>query len=231
MCGRYVITWQPDEISERFQLRRIPEGMFQTYMNFNAAPTQELPVIIIDDSGERVLRPMQWGLKARWARPGDKKAIAPFNARAESVLEKKMFKDLVKNRRCLVPANGYYEWQNRGTHKQPFLVRPEGDELCAFAGLYDEFVPIGSDEPVASFTILTTEPNTFAGQFHNRMPVILERPEEAEWLDPTETDPAALIPLADAYPGPMEAWPVSKAVNNTRNNSPELADPIADPDQ
>lgn len=230
MCGRYVITWQPDEISERFQLRRIPEGMFQTYMNFNAAPTQELPVIVIDESGQRVLRPMQWGLKARWARPGDKKAISPFNARSESVLEKKMFKDLVKNRRCIVPANGYYEWQNRGTHKQPFLIRPDGEEFCAFAGLYDEFVPMGMDEPVASFTILTTEPNAFAGQFHNRMPVILEQPEEDAWLDPTETDPMALMPMADAYPGPMEAWPVSKAVNNARNNSPDLADPVADPD-
>ncbi len=230
MCGRYVIVWEPDEVSERFQLRRIPEGMFQTYMNFNAAPTQELPVIVIDDSGERVLRPMQWGLRARWARPGDKKAVSPFNARAESVLEKKMFKDLIKNKRCLVPAMGYYEWQNRGTHKQPFLIRPEGEELCAFAGLYDEFVPMGESEPHASFTILTTEPGEFAGQFHNRMPVILDRADESEWLDPTEQDPAALLPLADAFEGPMEAWPVSKAVNNTRNNTPDLIDPIPDPD-
>jgi len=230
MCGRYVITWQPDEISERFQLRRLPEGMFQTYMNFNAAPTQELPVIVIDDSGERILRPMKWGLMARWAKPGGKTPIAPFNARAETLLEKPMFRNLVKRHRCLVPANGYYEWQNRGDHKQPFLIRPEGEELLAFAGLYDEFVPQGASDPVASYTILTTAPNSFASQFHNRMPVVLDPANEAAWLDPTVTEPTEIMHLTDAYAGPMDAWPVSKAVSNVRNNNPTLADPIPDPD-
>lgn len=228
MCGRYVVTWQPDEISERFQLRRLPEGMFQTYMNFNAAPTQELPVIIIDESGERVLRPMRWGLKARWSKPGDTKAPAPFNARAESVLEKPMFRNLVKNKRCLVPARGYYEWQNRGDHKQPFLISLPDEELIAFAGLYDEFTPQGEDEPVASYTILTTDPSEFAGQFHNRMPVILDREDEDDWIDPTNTDPRGILPLATAYEGEMEAHAVSRAVNNVRNNDPSLIDPIED---
>lgn len=228
MCGRYVITWQPDEISERFQLRRLPEGLFQTYMNFNAAPTQELPVIVIDESGERVLRTMQWGLKARWAKPGDKRAVAPFNARSESLLEKPMFRNLVKNKRCLVPARGYYEWQNRGDHKQPYLISLPGDDLIAFAGLYDEFVPIGEDEPVASYTILTSEPSTFAAKFHNRMPVILDRTEEADWIDPTVSEPRTLLPLADPYQGEMEAYPVSRAVNSVRNNTPELIAPIAE---
>jgi putative SOS response-associated peptidase YedK len=230
MCGRYVITWQPDEISERFQLRRLPEGLFQTYMNFNAAPTQELPVIVIDEAGERVLRPMSWGLRARWAKPGDKKAVAPFNARAESLLEKPMFRNLVKSKRCLVPARGYYEWQNRGDHKQPFLIQPEGDDLIALAGLYDEFVPQGEEEPAASFTILTTAPNDFAGQFHNRMPVILEKEEEADWIDPSITDPVAVVGMADAYPDPMRAWPVSRDINNVRNNDEHLIEPIEDPD-
>ncbi len=189
MCGRYVITWQPDEISERFQLRRLPEGMFQTYMNFNSAPTQELPVIVIDEAGERVIREMRWGLKARWAKPGDTKAVTPFNARADTLLEKPMFRNLVKSKRCLVPARGYYEWQNRGDYKQPFLISLPDAPLIAFAGLYDEFVPQGEEEPVASYTILTTAPNEFAGQFHNRMPVILDPDEEADWIDPSITDP------------------------------------------
>jgi putative SOS response-associated peptidase YedK len=230
MCGRYVITWQPDEISERFQLRRLPAGMFQAYMNFNAAPTQELPVIMIDEAGERQLRAMKWGLMPRWAKAGDKKGIAPFNARAESLLEKPMFRNLIKSRRCLVPARGYYEWQNRGDHKQPYLIRPEGDELLAFAGLYDEFVPNGEDDPVASFTILTTAPNDFAGQFHNRMPVVLERDDEDTWIDPSISEPVEVVGMADAYAGPMEAWPVSKAVNNVRNNTEDLPNPVTDPD-
>lgn len=226
MCGRYVVTWQPDEISERFQLRRLPEGLFQTYMNFNAAPTQELPVIVINESGERVLRPMQWGLRARWSKPGDKKAVAPFNARAETVLDKPMFKNLIKSKRCLVPARGYYEWQNRGDYKQPYLISGEGDELIAFAGLYDEFTPPGEDEPVASYTILTTEPSEFVSQFHNRMPVILDRSDEDDWIDPTNTDPVGILPLARAFEGELDAHPVSRAVNNVRNNEPDLIEPI-----
>ena len=228
MCGRYVVTWQPDEISERFQLRRLPEGLFQTYMNFNAAPTQELPVIVVDESGERVLRPMQWGLRARWSKPGDKKAVAPFNARAETMLEKPMFKNLIKRKRCLVPARGYYEWQNRGDHKQPYLIGPTDDELIAFAGLYDEFAPPGEDEPVASYTILTTDPSEFAGQFHNRMPVILERDDEDDWIDPTNDDPVGILPLARAFEGKLDAHPVSRAVNNVRNNDESLIEPIED---
>lgn len=228
MCGRYVVTWQPDEISERFQLRQMPEGMFQTYMNFNAAPTQEIPVIVIDESGERILKPMKWGLRARWAKPGDTKAPTPFNARAESVLDKPMFRNLVKSNRCLVPARGYYEWQNRGDHKQPFLISLPGEPLIAFAGLYDEFVPQGEDEPVASYTILTTDPNEFAGQFHNRMPVILEREDEDDWIDPSNTDVRGILPLANTYEGELDAHPVSKAVNNVRNNDPSLLEPVED---
>ena len=231
MCGRYVVTWQPDEISERFQLRRLPEGLFQTYMTFNAAPTQELPVIVIDETGERVLRPMHWGLRARWSKPGDKKAVAPFNARAETVLDKPMFRNLIKSKRCLVPARGYYEWQNRGDHKQPYLISTPGDELIAFAGLYDEFTPAGEDEPVASYTILTTNPNKFASQFHNRMPVILDRDEEDDWIDPTNTDPVGILPLARTFEGELDARPVSRAVNNVRNNDPSLLEPIEDEDE
>jgi putative SOS response-associated peptidase YedK len=228
MCGRYVVTWLPDEISERFALRRLPEGMFQTYMNFNSAPTQELPVIVIDEAGERELRPMHWGLKARWAKPGDTKAPTPFNARAESLMDKPMFRNLVKSKRCLVPARGYYEWQNRGDYKQPFLISEPGDPLIAFAGLYDEFVPQGGTDPVASYTILTTAPNDFAGQFHNRMPVILDRDEEEMWLDPTITEPDAVLPMVQTFEGDLTAHPVSRAVNNVRNNDESLIEPIED---
>lgn len=228
MCGRYVVTWLPDEISERFALRRLPEGMYQTYMNFNSAPTQELPVIVLDEDGERVLRPMRWGLKARWAKPGDSRAPEPFNARSESIYEKPMFRNLVKKKRCLVPARGYYEWQDRGDYKQPYLISLPGEPLIAFAGLYDEFVPQGEDEPVASYTILTTSPNGYARQFHNRMPVILDRDEEDDWLDPTIVDAEAVVGMTQEYRGELTAHAVSRAVNNVRNNDESLIEPIED---
>jgi putative SOS response-associated peptidase YedK len=226
MCGRYVITWQPDEISERFALRRLPEGMFQSYMNFNSAPTQELPVIVTDEEGERIIKPMHWGLKARWSKPGDTKAPAPFNARCETVFEKPMFRNLTKRKRCLVPARGYFEWQDRGDFKQPYLIALPDDSLFAFAGLYDEFVPQGEEEPVASYTILTTSPSEYASQFHHRMPVILDREVEDDWIDPTITEPEAIMGMATAYEGELEAYPVSRAVNNVRNNEPSLIEPI-----
>jgi putative SOS response-associated peptidase YedK len=226
MCGRYVITWQPDEISERFALRRIPEGMFQSYMNFNSAPTQELPVIVIDEEGERTIKPMRWGLMARWAKPGDTKAPAPFNARAETIFEKPMFRNLTKRKRCLVPARGYFEWQDRGDFKQPYLISLPDESLFAFAGLYDEFVPQGEEDPVASYTILTTSPSEYASRFHHRMPVILDPEVEDDWIDPTVTEPEAIMGMASAYDGELDAHPVSRAVNNARNNDPSLIEPV-----
>ena len=141
-----------------------------------------------------------------------------------------MFRNLVKSKRCLVPARGYYEWQNRGDHKQPFLIGLPGDPLIAFAGLYDEFVPQGEEEPVASYTILTTDATEFAGQFHNRMPVILEREDEDDWIDPANTDVGSILPMAHGYDGEMDAYAVSRAVNNVRNNDPTLLEPIEDED-
>ena len=107
----------------------------------------------------------------------------------------------------------------------------KGDDLIAFAGLYDEFVPQGADEPVASYTILTASPNEFAGQFHNRMPVILSKEEESEWIDPSISEPAQVVEMADAYADKMQAWPVSKDVNNVRNNNAHLAEEVPDPDK
>ncbi len=226
MCGRYVIEWLPDEIHEVFQLRRFPEGMFRSY---NAAPTQQLPVIVERVEGDRELVTMRWGLIPRWVKPGDTKTPAPFNARAETLAEKPMFRSLAAHKRCIVPANGYYEWKQVGGHKQPYLFEVADEPLFGIAGLYDEFKnPDG--EPLRSYTIVTTAPNALAAEYHNRMPAILRREDHETWLSPEITEFAAIEHVLRAIPAEeLTAHAVSTAVNNVRNDDPSLIEPIPDP--
>ncbi len=213
MCGRYMIV-NHQEISERFQLRQIPLGLFST---FNAAPTQGLPVVIEVADGERELRLMRWGLIPCW-RKGAGKAPAPINARAETLLEKPMFRSLVGSKRCVVPANGFYEWRKEGGRKQPYLVRCKDGDLFGFAGLYDE-LPDGEG---GSFTIITTTPNELVAPLHDRMPAILAPEDEEEWLDRDISDPG-IVGLLGSYPAEqMAAEPVSTSVNDVRNDGREL---------
>jgi putative SOS response-associated peptidase YedK len=222
MCGRYVVEGTEDlsEFSERFQLRQIPLSLFTA--TYNAAPSQELPVVLAGDEGERDLRLLRWGLLPRWRKPGQASSVAPINARAETLLEKPMFRPLVGRRRCLVPASGFYEWRRTGGPKQPYYIHPRDRALVGFAGLYDE-----SPDGVGSFTIITTSPNELVAPLHDRMPAILRPEDEADWLSPDLTDPHAAQALLRPYPAAaMAADPVSPAVNNTRNNGPELIAPL-----
>jgi putative SOS response-associated peptidase YedK len=222
MCGRYVLN-APEDLSERFQLRQLSISLPTTW---NAAPTNELPVIIETSDGEHEARSMKWGLIPRWAKPGDKKSIAPINARAETLTEKPMFRNLIKKNRCLVPANGFYEWKNLGDHKQPYFISVPDDPLFAFAGLYDESQNEDGDT-IGTYTIITTSANELMSQLHERMPVILHRDDEEEWLDREVTDPAQVQRLLGPYPAEeMEAVPVSRKVNNVRNDGPELLEPV-----
>lgn len=222
MCGRYVIAGH-DELSERFQLRQLHLDT-DWVGTFNAAPSELLPVIVEDPAGERVLRLMRWGLVPRWQRPGSR-TIAPINARAESVLEKPMFRGLVARQRCLIPANGFYEWQRRPGGTQPYYAELRDEPLFAFAGLYDETAE-ADGEAVGSYTILTTAANELMAPVHERMPVILHEADEAEWLSRELTDAHPLERLFAPYPAAeMAIYPVSRAVNNVRNNGPELTKP------
>jgi putative SOS response-associated peptidase YedK len=224
MCGRYVIEWLPDEISERFQLRRIPASLFAS---FNAAPTQQLPTIVEHDEGDRELTTMRWGLIPRWVKAGSK-GPSPFNARAETLLEKPMFKSLVGRKRCLVPANGYYEWKQVAGKKQPYFFQPADQELFAFAGLYDEYED-DAGERFATYTVITTEANEVTREYHDRMPVILSPDAEEEWVSRDQTDVFAVTQLLTPYPADqMTIRPVSTEVNNVRNNDPTLIEPLDD---
>jgi putative SOS response-associated peptidase YedK len=225
MCGRYVLK-APEDLSERFQLRQLTINLPSTY---NAAPTKELPVVVENEAGEREARLMRWGLLPRWAKPGEK-SVAPINARAETLLEKPMFRSLVARKRCLVPANGFYEWKQQNGRKQPYYVSVKDEPTFALAGLYDEFAdPDG--ELIASYTIVTTQPNELMATLHNRMPAILPRADEEEWLSHDVADPhqveRLLVPYSAAA---MIAWPVSLAVNNTRNDDARLIEPLGGAD-
>jgi putative SOS response-associated peptidase YedK len=221
VCGRYVIPGTT-ELSERFQLRSIP---FEWFPTWNAAPTQRLPVVVEGENGERAARLMQWGLLPRWRREGQT-GIAPINARAETLLEKPMFKGLVPKRRCVVPIGGFYEWRAVDGRKQPYFVT-DADEghVWGLAGLYDE--QTGPDgEPLASYTVVTVAANPLLRPLHERMPAILRAEDEEEWLSREVTDPVQVERLLRPYPEErIRLWAVSPAVNSVRNNGPDLVRP------
>lgn len=224
MCGRYVIE-DFQELSET--LRQIPfQSFFDFQPNWNAAPTHQLPVIIDVDGGLQ-MRPMQWGLIPAWLKPGEKPKVAPINARSETIAEKPMFRNLVKRRRCLVPANGFYEWKRTGGPKQPYYIHLTDQPIMLMAGLYD--VRQGVDgEPQPSYTIITGPPNQVMGSIHDRMPMIIRPDDVALWMDADiqELPPLEplLVPLKDDE---IDMYPVSTAVNSVKNNRPDLMEPIA----
>ena len=228
MCGRYVLG-QVDDLSERFHLRDLLIDLKPT---FNAAPGQSLPVIVIEPDGDRRIVAMRWGLLPRWQTKSGGRAPEPINARAETLAERPMFKPLLASHRCLVPATGFYEWQETAHGKQPIFLHPTDQDLFAFAGLWDE--KSGNDgKPVRSFAIVTTAPNDLVSPIHNRMAAILEPDNEQHWLDPDVTDWPEVEHLVQPYPAShMEKYAVSKAVNSPRHNDPSLIAPIdgEDPD-
>lgn len=224
MCGRYVIE-DFQELSET--LRQIPfQSFFDFQPNWNAAPTHQLPVIIDVDGGLQ-MHPMQWGLIPAWLKPGEKPKVAPINARSETIAEKPMFRNLVKRRRCLVPANGFYEWKRTGGPKQPYYIHLTDQAIMLMAGLYD--VREGENgERQASYTIITGPPNGVMGSIHDRMPMIIHPDDVELWMDRDINEIAPLepllVPLADRE---IEMYPVSTAVNSVKNNRADLMEPVA----
>jgi putative SOS response-associated peptidase YedK len=219
MCGRYGFESGQPELMTRFQLETVSE---QLPMSFNVAPGMIMPVVISQSPNHLEL--MAWGFLPRWAKDPNE-VPRPINARAETVATSRMFDGAFRSQRCLVPARGFYEWQQTGSGKQPYWIQLQGGELLAFAGLWEAW----SDRQgrgLRTYTIITTEPNERMAPIHNRMPAILRREDEALWLNPDETERERLQPLLRPYPASqMEAWPVSRAVNNPQNDSAELIQP------
>jgi putative SOS response-associated peptidase YedK len=220
MCGRYAITTAPEAIRRLFGVGG-PTPNFAAH--YNAAPGLELPVVRRDPkSGERVLSPLLWGLIPYWAK--DRKiAWRTINARGETVKTAAAFKSAYVKRRCLVPADAFYEWKKIGKGKQPYAIAMRDRQPFAFAGLWENWKDQASGQWVRTFTILTTAPNALVAPLHDRMPVILAPSDYARWLG-EEPDPADLI--RPYPPDAMTAWPVSTRVNKADNDDAAILEPV-----
>jgi putative SOS response-associated peptidase YedK len=226
MCGRYVLTTPGEVLAQIFATEPPPEEILEAIVpRYNIAPTQKVPIVRQAATGERELALAQWGLVPHWAKDS---AIGNklINARAETAAEKPSFRDAMKRRRCLIPADAFYEWKELGKGKQPFLLRLRGGPTFAFAGLWSQWKNLESGANLETCTILTTTPNELTATVHDRMPVILEATTWQRWLD----DAPPGTPFTDLFlsysAAEMEAFPVSKRVNSPANEGPDLIEPV-----
>jgi putative SOS response-associated peptidase YedK len=229
MCGRYVLTTPAEALRRLFDFVEHPN----LAPRYNIAPTQEVPVVRQrrEPQGERSIQMLRWGLVPSWARDlsGGAKMI---NARAETVAEKPAFRKALAKRRCLVPADGFYEWRPAEGGKQPYLIRRPDGAPFAFAGLWERWsapatAAATAEKPfIDSFTIVTTDANARLQPLHDRMPVIIDAADYARWLDP-DAEPAALLPLLRPAPDDfLEFFPVDRRVNAVRNDDAALLAPL-----
>lgn len=221
MCGRYALA-EPDEITPRFGVT--PKEPLKP--NYNAAPGQFMPVITRGEDGKRKLDIMKWGLVPVWSKD-EKIGYKLINARAESLFEKNTWRTVIKKRRCLIPATGFYEWKREGTDKkQPYYIHPRDDALFAFAGIWEVWHDHEGGE-LHTYSIITTEPNAEMTEIHNRMPVILHQEDEDAWLDAPADDQAAIEQFLHPYEDHgLDMFEVSTEVNVVRNNDNKLILPI-----
>ena len=226
MCGRYTETAAFEELAQRFGITATPDDVTEALRpSYNVVPSQTVP-IVVQIEGARALRFVRWGFKPYWMRQSK---LAPVNARAETVMTSRTFRDAVKRWRCLVPADGFYEWQAGPgqKRKRPYYVRLKGSGLFAFAGLWSpEHAESGTP---SSCTIITTSANSLVAPIHNRMPVILDPGDEGRWLDPHLLDPVAIRSCLRPFPAErMETYAVSALVSSPRNDGNELIEPATE---
>jgi putative SOS response-associated peptidase YedK len=223
MCGRYSLEARSSEIVEAFRLAEA----ISLSARYNIAPTQSVPVVRLDpDTRDRRLQMACWGLKPAWAK-GPRPII---NARSETIAQKPSFRSAFKNRRCLVPATGFYEWQKLGSAKQPFCIRQRDGHVFAFAGIWDR-CPDDEGNPVEAFAILTCGPNRTMQPIHDRMPVILDPGAYTLWLDPAVQSPEPLSDLLVPAPDDrLTAYPVSNRVNSPAHDDAGCVEPLAGSD-
>ncbi len=217
MCGRFTIFADPARLAERFQAALPPDGLSPRY---NAAPTQQLPVILNDDPP--AIQLLRWGLIPFWAKDPSI-GSRMINARSETLVDKPAFRAAFKKRRCLVLADGFYEWLQTPQGKQPMRITLASGEPFAMAGLWESWdAPDGS--LLRTFTIVTGDPNDLVAPIHNRMPAILLPEHEAIWLD-NAAEPAIWLDILRPYPAErMAAYPVSRRVNFVGNDDAGLVE-------
>ncbi len=221
MCGRFTLHHSTEEVAQRFEVAHIE---FTNNQRFNIAPSQIVAAVVQREARELV--GLKWGLVPFWAKdPSIGNRM--INAKAETLAEKPSFKKPFRKQRCLIPADGFYEWQKRGKGpSQPIYFRRQDRGLFAFAGLWEEWNRPG-EEPLRTCTIITVEPNELVSQYHHRMAAILRPEDEALWLDPTISHTEELVQLLKPYPDDeLEAYPVSRAVNAPSFDDPACIRPI-----
>ena len=233
MCGRYALYTPIEAVARLFGVDEV--HVHDIAPRYNVAPTQEVPIVrrspfpAADAAEARTappleLAPARWGLVPFWAKDP---AIGNrmINARGETVAAKPAFRAAFRKRRCLVPADGFFEWQKTGDGKQPWYIRDAGGEPMALAGLWELWDPPDGGEPLASCTIITTGANELMRPLHERMPVVLDAAGREAWLDPAAESQQLKALLTPAPDGILEAWPVTRRVNSPFNEDPSVVQP------
>ncbi|TFG14176.1 SOS response-associated peptidase [Candidatus Thorarchaeota archaeon] len=223
MCGRFSLLAHQELLRERFEIDRFE---YTPQPQYNISPEQKIAVILHGDDGSRVMMSMRWGLIPFWTENPDEPDYSPINVRAETIIEKRMFKYAFQKRRCLVPASGFYEWKGDPGSKTPYYFHLNERNLFSFPGIYEKWVSEDEQSRIYSVTFATTTPNQTVERVHTRMPVILAEGEEELWLDP-EAKEADLLDILDPHPDEfMTSFEVSTYVNDPSNEGPLAIKPI-----
>ena len=218
MCGRYTLAVEAQELVEAFD---VPALTFAYVPRYNIAPSQPAPVVAQDARGRRV-GPLTWGLAPNWM---DDPGPGFINARAESVHDKASFREAFQRRRCLVPADGFYEWRRERGQKIPYWLHPAAGGVVAFAGIGEKWARLGAD-PRHTFAILTTAANAEARPIHDRMPVVVSRADRDLWLDPASDIDAVRAILGPPPDGTFASHPVSTRVNGPGEDDAALIEAV-----
>ena len=222
MCGRFTqkMTWNEIHALYRMPERKMPLNLRPRY---NGCPTQDFAACRLDGRSTRTIAKLRWGLIPGWAKD-PRIGSRLINARAETVHEKPAFRAAFRRRRCLVPANGWLEWRKEEGAKQPYFITSASREALSFAALWDQWE--ADAEPIESFTILTTVASSALADIHHRQPTIIGSDDFEDWLEPS-TPPDRLLEMARcAHEGPFDRWPVSRRMNDARNDLPDLLLPL-----
>ena len=224
MCGRYTLARGEQEIAERFGVSQLN---FEFKPRFNVTPSQLVPVVL-EVNGRRAIELMRWGLVPSWVK--ELKECKPsMNARVETVASKPSFKKCLIKQRCLIPADGFYEWRQEGKRKTPMWIHLPEREIFAFAGLFDEWTDKESGTVLRSCTIITRQANEYVSAVHDRMPFILQRQDEQTWLGTEQKDPAALLNLCfPSVPARLTMHQVSTRVNSGAVESADLIEAVGE---
>jgi putative SOS response-associated peptidase YedK len=218
MCGRFTLTSTIESISGYFQA----SSNIQFEKRYNIAPSQDIPVVRSMDGHQREVVILKWGLVPVWAKDPSIGSHM-INARAETLAEKPSFRSAFRKRRCIIPANGFYEWKQENG-KQPYYIRPKHEGLIGFAGLWEQWED--PDQLIESFTIITTEANNFMQPVHDRMPVILNPASYDQWLNHKDCSDQSVIHLLSDCGVEMDCYPVSKYVNSPSNDDVRCIEPL-----